>query len=167
MIEPTVNDTCNACGICEQVCPFHAIKIGDKAVVNNDACGGCTNCVYNCPNNSMTSKLTFDLLLSEAAGAVLKAFGQGKKPVFYVNDARSITKYCDCFSNPGAIIAKDVGLLLGDDIVAIDKASIDLVREQEGAEVFQGAHHHNPYLQIIESENNRMGKQEYDLVKSD
>jgi uncharacterized Fe-S center protein len=98
----------------------------------------------------MTSKLTFDILLSEAAGAVLKAVGN--KPVFYVNDVRIITKNCDCFSNPGALIAKDVGIVLGDDIVAVEMASTDAVIN------------HDPYLHIKEAEKLGLGNGDYDLV---
>jgi hypothetical protein len=162
MVEPVADDNCTACGLCEEVCPFNAIKIDEKAVVNNDACGGCTNCVYNCPNNAMTSNLTFDILLSEAAGAVLKAVEN--KPVFYVNDVRSITKNCDCFGNPGSPIAKDVGIVLGDDIVAVEMASTDAIINQEKKNVFEEVHHHDPYLHIKEAEKLGLGNGEYDLV---
>jgi hypothetical protein len=162
MVEPVADDNCTACGICEEVCPFHAIKIDEKAVVNSDACGGCTNCVYNCPNNAMTSKLTFDVLLSEAASAVLKAMGD--KPVFYVNDVRSITKFCDCFSNPGSLIAKDVGVIMGDDLVAVEMASTDAVINQEKKNVFEEVHHHDPYIHIKEADKLGLGNGEYELI---
>lgn len=162
---PEVNDNCTACGTCKEVCPAGAIEIKDKAFVNKSSCWACTTCVYNCPNNAITSKLTFDTLMAETAGAVLKAI-KGK-PVFYVNDVRSITKNCDCFSNPGEIIAKDVGVLLGEDIVAIEKASVDLVNKQEKKNVFKEVHHHDPYLQIKEAEKKGLGKQDYHLIRGE
>ncbi|MBN2052895.1 DUF362 domain-containing protein [Candidatus Woesearchaeota archaeon] len=164
MAVPNVcEEDCTACGLCEEVCPSGAINVKDKAEITKIDCWSCTNCVYNCPNNALTSELTFDILLSEAAGAVLRLLG--KKPVYYVNDVRSITRDCDCFSNPGKIIAKDVGVFLGHDIVAVEMASTDQVINQEGRNVFLDTHHHDPYIQIKESEKLGLGSSEYDLER--
>ena len=45
---------CEACGICEDACPFEAIQVIEKAVVNWDTCMGCGVCVGQCPNEAMT-----------------------------------------------------------------------------------------------------------------
>jgi len=162
---PDVSQGCTGCGICETVCPAGAIKIREKAVIDVSACWGCTNCVYNCPSKVITITLTFDTLMAEAASAVLKALYN--KPVYYVNDARMITKNCDCFKDPGKPIARDVGVLLGGDVVAVDKASIDLVNKQECRNVFKEVHHHDPYLQVREAERLGLGRQEYELSITD
>ncbi|HJX06040.1 MAG TPA: DUF362 domain-containing protein [Candidatus Nanoarchaeia archaeon] len=154
-------EECTACGLCEEVCPSGAAKVKDKVEINNAQCWSCTNCVYNCPNNTLTSELTFDILLTEATSAVLKAMKD--KPVYYVSDARNITENCDCFSNPGKPIAKDVGVFLSDDIVAIEMASTDTVINQEGKNVFKEVHHHDPYIQIKEAEKAGLGSGDYDL----
>ncbi len=159
---PCVNaEDCTACGLCADVCPFSAIKVEDKAEINSDACGGCTTCVYNCPNNSITSNVSFDLLLAEAASAALKSIHG--KPVFYVNDVRNITENCDCFRNPGKQIAKDVGILLGDDLVSIEMASTDAVINQEKKNVFEETHHHDPYIHIKEAQKLGLGSEDYEL----
>lgn len=159
---PCVNEEdCTACGLCADVCPFKAIKVEDKAVINEDACGGCSTCVYQCPNSSISSKVTFDLLLAEAASACLKSIAN--KPVFFVNDVRNITENCDCFSNPGKPIAKDVGVFLGNDIVSIEMASVDAVINQEKKNVFEETHHHDPYLHIKEAQKLGLGSEEYEL----
>ena len=44
---------CDACGSCAEVCPVEAIKIKDKAVVNEDECIDCGTCVDECPNNAL------------------------------------------------------------------------------------------------------------------
>jgi hypothetical protein len=161
---PCINaEECTACGLCEEVCPSGAAKVTDVVTIEGSQCWSCTNCVYNCPNNVLTSELTFDILLSEAAGAVLKAIAG--KPVFYVNDARKITLNCDCFSNPGKLIAQDVGVFLSDDLVAVDMASTDEVVNQEGKNVFLDVHHHDPYFSIKEAENMKLGSGEYELEK--
>ncbi|KYK26472.1 hypothetical protein AYK26_04955 [Euryarchaeota archaeon SM23-78] len=159
---PVVSDECTACGTCEEVCEYSAIKVKDKAVINKNSCWACTTCVYNCPSNAIKSKASFDALMTEAASGILKKFDD--KPVFYVNDVRSITKNCDCFSNPGKIIAKDVGIFMSDNLVAVEKASTDLVKKQEGRDVFLETHHHDPYLQIKQAEKLGLGKEDYELT---
>ncbi|MBN2459446.1 DUF362 domain-containing protein [Candidatus Woesearchaeota archaeon] len=163
-IPKVVDDECTACGLCEEVCFFKAIKVGDKAVVDPERCSGCSTCVYNCPNNALASDVTFDALLAEAAFAALKLMKD--KPVFYVNDTRSITKNCDCFGNPGKMIAEDVGIFMGDDIVSVEMASVDSVINQEGKDVFKEAHSHDPYLHIKEAEKLGLGKSDYDLEEA-
>jgi uncharacterized Fe-S center protein len=154
-------EDCTACGLCADVCPFKAIKVDDKAVINAEECGGCTTCVYNCPNSSISSNVSFDTLLAEAASACLKSID--KKPVFFVNDVRNITENCDCFGNPGKQIAKDVGIILGDDIVSIEMASTDAVINQEKKNVFNEVHHHDPYIHIKEAGKLGLGSEEYEL----
>jgi hypothetical protein len=83
--------------------------------------------------------------------------------VFYVNDVRSITVNCDCFGNPGKIIAKDIGILLSDDLVSVEMASTDAVINQEKSNVFEEAHHHDPYLHIKDAQKLGLGSEEYEL----
>jgi len=153
---PSVNENCIGCGICENICPFSAIKVKDgKAIVNPRACAGCDTCVLNCPHKALDSKVMFDTLLAEAAWASIEAL-KGKL-VYYVNDVRNITKNCDCFPNPGKAIAKDVGVLLSKGMVAIDNASVSMINKQEGKEIFKETHHHDPFLSIKEAERLGLG----------
>ncbi|MFH0870750.1 MAG: DUF362 domain-containing protein [archaeon] len=158
---PRVNDNCIACGICATVCPFKAIKVDERAVVSEVECWGCDNCYYNCPNSAIEINVSFDTLLAEAAFAASHAI-KGK-PVYYVNDARHMTKVCDCFKDPGKPVVRDVGVLLSDDLVAVDKASLDLIEMQEGRDAFKEMNHHDPYLSVVESEKLKLGKQDYTL----
>lgn len=58
-----VNDnTCNACGMCEDICPYKAIEVKDKArgkavinvaVVNEIMCKGCGLCASICPSSAI------------------------------------------------------------------------------------------------------------------
>lgn len=59
-IVPNVSEaSCVACGRCEDVCPYHAVRIAFRkgkhpvAVVDPKACRGCTLCVSACPNNAI------------------------------------------------------------------------------------------------------------------
>ncbi len=160
---PVVNENCTACGVCKDVCPYRAITIEDVAVVNKDGCWSCSTCVLNCPQDAITSKTSFDGVMADVVHAVIE--GLSGKPIFFVSDVRSITLNCDCFSNPGKIIAKDVGVLLSSDIIAVDKASVDLVKEQEGNDVFFDKHHHDPYIQVRMAEKKGIGSSDYALEK--
>ncbi len=158
---PDITDDCTACGICAEACPFKVIKMEDKAVIDKNTCLGCSTCFYSCPNEAITCTSTFDRLMAEAAFAALSFF-KGK-PVYYVNDIRSITRNCDCFDDPGEIIARDVGVLLSDNLVAIDKASVDLVAKQEGKDIFEETHKHDPCKQVKEAAKMGLGREEYGL----
>ena len=47
-------EACNACGTCEEECPFQAIHLEDTAVVNPDKCFGCGVCAVACPEEAIT-----------------------------------------------------------------------------------------------------------------
>jgi len=50
-----VNDKCNRCGVCVQVCPAKNIAVTDK-VKFNDHCEGCLGCLHLCPQNALHLK---------------------------------------------------------------------------------------------------------------
>lgn len=46
----TIDDDCINCGRCEQYCPVHAIKMGEKhREVDADKCIDCFACEIECP----------------------------------------------------------------------------------------------------------------------
>ncbi|MBU8902255.1 MAG: EFR1 family ferrodoxin [Victivallales bacterium] len=50
-----VESSCNACGICEKVCPVDNIKMNDKPEFSHH-CIECLACTHNCPQNSIRVK---------------------------------------------------------------------------------------------------------------
>lgn len=54
--EPVVctvdEDVCAACHVCESVCPYGAITVGEVAEVNEVLCEGCGTCVAACPTGA-------------------------------------------------------------------------------------------------------------------
>jgi len=99
-----------------------------------------------------------DDLLAQGAQAVLSNFDK----LFYVNFLINISKNCDCDNNAGPIIAEDIGILFGRDIVAIDKASVDLINKQKHG-IFEKVHDHDPYSQIHYARELGLGEEEYDI----
>lgn len=45
---------CAACGTCAEACPFEAIQVNGRAVVNWERCMGCEVCVGQCPNKALS-----------------------------------------------------------------------------------------------------------------
>jgi len=99
-----------------------------------------------------------DDLLAQGAQAVLSSL----KKVFYINFLIDIAKNCDCANEAGPIVAEDIGVLFGTDIVAIDKASVDLVYKQK-PNIFEELHDHDPYLQIKYAKKLGIGEEKYDI----
>ena len=146
--KPIVDESlCIGCGLCSNLCPAKAISMeSGKANPSHDMCWGCSICEINCPVGALKPiEGLFDMLL--AYGAV-SAMNLMPKNTCYFNVIKNITKSCDCESDSGHIIAKDVGTLFSEDPVAIDCASVDLIREQEGKEPFIESNNKDPMLQI-------------------
>ena len=55
LLIPVVDDEkCTACGICADVCQFHAIVvIAEKVLVFPELCHGCGSCTFNCPEDAI------------------------------------------------------------------------------------------------------------------
>jgi Pyruvate/2-oxoacid:ferredoxin oxidoreductase delta subunit len=51
-----VQDHCNSCRICAQVCPKNNIKVGTKPEFFHK-CDGCYACIHHCPQNAIHLKL--------------------------------------------------------------------------------------------------------------
>lgn len=48
-----VEDSCNSCGLCQQVCPTGCIKLIDNKPVWGNDCAGCLACINYCPEKSI------------------------------------------------------------------------------------------------------------------
>ena len=154
-------DKCVFCGVCENVCPCRAIIVkNDIWKINNKKCFGCGVCVDNCKKDALTYKEN-DLQYVLACSA--KACTKDKK-VIYLNELRRITRLCDCNPRSNEIICPDIGLLVSDDPVAIDKASIDLVYEIK-KDVFKKFNHVDPNKQIRYGEKIGLGSSKYKLIE--
>lgn len=153
-------DTCTLCGVCGEICPFHAIHVDDSWVYDEKACFGCGACIDACPVQALHfSDADLQFLLACAA----KACVQGKT-VVYLNELKRIAKGCDCDPNAGPVICPDVGYLLSDDPVAIDKATLDLI-DTVAPNIFEKTNKIDPLKQIRFGEQIGLGSASYQLVE--
>lgn len=128
------SEKCIGCGTCVKVCPEGALKIiKGKSKIDYEKCFGCGVCIVSCPTKALRVKVAnLRALLAEAAGCILSNFDE--KRVFYINVLMNISERCDCFpiggTDPGRILCPDIGILVSRDIIAIEKASFDLVNKR-------------------------------------
>ncbi|MFH1399564.1 MAG: DUF362 domain-containing protein [Candidatus Woesearchaeota archaeon] len=156
--EPIYDSGCTLCGACAEHCPNDNVRFDGQPFFDKNWCCGCSNCSIFCPHGSTVVKVdTFDYSLAEGAQAALSKF----KKVYFVNVAKDITKLCDCVSDPGKPIMDDIGFILGKDIVAVEKATHDLIVEKAGRDIFEEIHHKSPLVHIKEAEKLGMGNLRY------
>lgn len=164
--KPEYLEGCTLCEDCSKHCPTDNIRYrrtGEpRPYFDKNWCCGCSNCARFCPENAIKPRQDyFDYLIAESAHSVIK----DHKKVYFINFVKEITKFCDCVSDSGPILAEDVGILLSRDIVAIEKASFDLIKKKAGKDVFEEEHHKSPLVHIKEAEQLGMGSLDYDLVE--
>jgi uncharacterized Fe-S center protein len=174
-------DLCTFCGICERTCPQDAISIKGKTfLVNEKECWRCGRCVRVCPEKALTVPVSmekFSVSMAEAAKAILSTFG--KKRVFYINFLFDIQPECDCMATSDTPVVQDQGILLSDDVVAIDQASLDLIAKakalpqsaaeglkiKKGTDVFTLLHGKDSKTQMEAAEKMGLGASSYKLVE--
>lgn len=172
---------CTFCGICVRTCPQDAISIKGKTfLVDENKCWRCGRCSRVCPEKALTIPMShekFSVSLAEAAKAVLSTFPKNR--VFYVNFLFDIQPECDCMAMSDTPVVQDQGVLLSDDIVAIDQASLDLIAKAEplpqsraeglkvkkGTDVLSMIHGKDSKTQIQAAEKMGLGKRKYQLVE--
>jgi uncharacterized Fe-S center protein len=150
-------------------CNAGAIRIeGGKAKIDEKKCEGCAMCIAICNNGAIEvpwqGRTTEDLQkrIAQYSKAVLDRFPD---PIF-INVLEKITEECDCWSTVQTPIMEDVGLLYSGDIVAIDKASLDLVNKFSGGK-FENLNQADKGNQTDVAEKLGLGSVRYELVGMD
>lgn len=164
---------CTGCGNCVKWCGSGALSLAEgngkkKISFDKDKCSGCSECFIAC--NQGVFKMPWDNSsdivqekMVEYAYGVLK---EKKYKVLCINFINSVTKECDCFSKKTAPLVPDVGVLISEDPVAIDKASVDLVNEVGKKDVFKNVYPHvNWDIQLKYAEKLGLGTTKYELIK--
>ena len=125
-----IEDNCTGCGLCVSRCSFNAISLTEKiATIDEKKCKGCGDCLVVCRSSAIKIKWVikaeeFQKKMTEYTYGILNT---KKEKVGFINFLINISPDCDCCNWSDLSIVPDLGILASKDIVAIDKASVDLV----------------------------------------
>jgi len=138
---PKVDENlCNLCGKCLENCGYDAIKKGKNSIYFiGENCIGCGECVIMCRYGAISPKVPKEIkgLQEKMVEYLMGIINQKKGKIIYMNFLIDISPGCDCYSLSNAPILEDLGILLSDDPIAIDKASVDLINKQCGVDKFK------------------------------
>jgi len=163
---------CTGCGKCVEGCAYEALSLIDEKIVRDDEkCLNCNNCVYICPESVFSlpprAKEMFQVCLAHAAAGVLSRF---QSRAAFINFVQDITPLCDCATPSGLPVVPDIGIFSSTDIVAIDKAALDLIAKSKPLGKYAGIsstdilgkiHNTDSLIQIRTAQELGLGSMEY------
>lgn len=172
---------CTGCFLCRDNCPNKAIvSEKGKIIIYEHSCKYCMHCQLACPKKAITIDQSgyrfFQTGMALTTRAVLKTFEPGR--VFYITALLQITPFCDCWGFTTPSIVPDIGIVAGDDLVAVETAALDLIRADQFIEgslpsplkrsgsghLLQQIHGKDPHMQIEECRKLRLGTEKYKLA---
>ncbi len=175
-IKPVVNrERCTGCAKCLEWCPAEAITMMGKgkekvAKIDRGKCMGCGECTIMCFKGAIQVRLSGVLENSQrkAVEYVMGALKGKENKCAFFNFLINVTPDCDCWNYNDARVVEDIGILASRDIVAVEQASLDLLNQKAGKDVF---HEIYPVVdcqnQVEYAEKMGLGSREYDLVSLD
>lgn len=170
VMKPAISqDKCTGCEVCVRWCPADAISMREEvAWIDSKLCIGCGQCLTVCRFEAVM----FDWRIKEqdlqermaehALGVIVGKDGK----MGYMNFLISMTKDCDCFGVSQKPIFPDIGIMAGKDPVALDAASLDLIRKKTGKTLVEVSYPRtDPWIQIRHGEKVALGSTEYNLIE--
>jgi uncharacterized protein len=159
-------EVCTKCKQCVIWCPVQAITMTEEsAVIDSDKCIGCGECLAVCRFDAVKYNwgATFEELqkkiVEHALGVYTSTGGKG----LYVNILTRISKDCDCMPSYENI-CEDIGVLISDNPVALDAASLDLVEKRSGKNLSEMAYNIPYRYQIDYAKEIGFCSPEYELI---
>ncbi len=173
-------------------CPYGALNYDeekDDLKRNYHDCRQCMTCLevdgglgaVKVPKESYEA---FNEMMAIATNEVLKTFEKDK--VMYINFLTQITQFCDCMGLGQLPIVNDIGVVGSKDIVAVEFATLDLIKKEglieqnippynkhvnlnpdEDLHPFTRVHgpYKDPYETVVLAEKMGMGTSKYELVE--
>jgi len=171
-ISPIVKEgICVSCQDCIENCNAKAIKIfpaTGKAKIDPEKCEGCALCIAICPQGAIsvpwhgTTKELLQKKIVDYAQGIMKLF---LDKIIYINVLEKITEQCDCMGFNQNPIMPDIGILMGEDPVAVDNASFDLVEKSSDGKFSETANADK--TQINYAAKKGLGSKEYEIIDVD
>ena len=160
---------CTGCQVCVQWCPANAISMrGEVAWIDSKVCIGCGQCLTVCRFDAvqydwkMKNQDLQERMAEHALGVVI---GKREK-VGCMNFLISVTKDCDCFDIRQEPVMPDIGIVASTDPVAVDAASLELIREKTGKALSDVSYPNvDPWVQIRHAEAVGLGSTDYELAE--
>ena len=175
---------CTFCGRCEKACSEDAITVnpGKKEFdLFFHHCRYCRHCILACPNGALTMNdekgfRHFQEGMALTTKAVLKHFDPER--LLHVNVLTNLTMFCDCWGITTPNLVPDIGITASHDIVAVEQASLDLIKTEnfiegsligrdkklgEGTHLLEKVHGKDPFVQVDALERNGLGSRTYQL----
>lgn len=173
-------EMCTFCEQCRNVCPLHSIEFREgQFTYDEQNCWHCGRCSRVCQEGALTLPQdddTFQKSMAGAAAAVLSTFKKGK--VVYVNFLYGIQPECDCMPVADVPVIQDQGIMISDDLVAVEQASLDMLRSapplpqsaadeaqiKPGDDILYTINPRPMHLQVDECERLGLGTKKYELI---
>jgi uncharacterized Fe-S center protein len=168
-VRPTISEKCTACGECIKHCPTNAITIDKKIIkakINSELCIGCARCIAVCPNKAV--KIPWESETAEGLQKKIALYAHAVLTLFpnaiFINVLEKITPDCDCLGTIQEPMMPDIGIVSSTDIVAVEKASLDLANKFSRGK-FNKINSVDKDKQISFAEELELGSSKYDLVE--
>ena len=128
----------------------------------------CKNCpeIKTCTRNKIISSCWFGAPFLVQEKIVEYAYGavKGRKTAYF-NFVIRVSPQCDCYGFNDKPIIPDIGMLASTDPVAIDQASVDIVNQSAGKDIFKQIHPDVDWgVQLKYAEEIGMGTRAYELI---
>ena len=177
-------ERCTHCGQCISGCPTGAIRFNDKDELSifDHHCRYCMHCTKSCPEQALTMEQPGDKFCDFQAGMaatvkeVLATFTPDS--LYYITTLMNITPLCDCWGFSTQPLVPDIGIVASNDIVAIEQASLDLIKAEhlipgtlpeqlcppgDTGHLFERIHGKDPYEQVRQATAANLGSPDYTL----
>ncbi len=122
---------CIGCGTCMKKCPGNAINFNEnkKAFIDANKCIGCGECILLCPVEAIQIQWSnaYNSFMEKMVEYTFGVLKDKKEKSIFINFLTNISPACDCYPFNDMPIAPDLGVMVSDDIVAIDRASADML----------------------------------------
>lgn len=177
---------CTRCRACIENCPSPgALRFDESDTLKwfDHNCRYCRHCDLACPAQaihlSTAGFLHFQYGMALATQKVLDTFESNR--VLFLTALLNITPYCDCWGFSTPALVPDIGIIGSSDIVALEQASLDLIKAEnyipgslpaplklgEGMHLFEKIHGKDPYQQVACAEELGLGSRAYTLETID